>query len=364
MKMLEILVRAEACLAELPEPTASGKTLEAYWKTFLRMLAEPVVDPLRPGDARDTYNHRRAALYAGAWRMLSDLLRDFRRAARDEDVPGVHARARALVELLDRLEPALELEPPLANGSPAIGLPASRWAAQAGKKPKRGKGSKKFDLRKLPRDWLDRLWEGTPPDWPYRSALAVAVLVPCRPVEFAPHEAEVPCGIEISLPERRRLEIRMLPAKSHDGRYGSGGHVVVLDPALAGPAAAYLADLCRENPGASLRVEVPGTNGFRKALARLGAQVFPDLEVVISGYLIRAQVIADMKATYGAGAEVAVLGGHCTDRTQASYGRVEHGRARRGIMSVRAARTPRTGHAARGAALAEARRGQRAEAAP
>jgi len=62
---------------------------------------------------------------------------------------------------------------------------------------------------------------------------------------------------------------------------------------------------------------------------------------MITAYVIRNQIIADLKATIGAGATVAAASGQCTDRTQSDYGRVEHGRRRQGFLGAVSARIPR-----------------------
>jgi hypothetical protein len=63
----EIYLRAQACLVSLPIPEVSAVTAEAYRTTFHRMMTEePVLDPLRPGDARDTFDVRRASSHWGA----------------------------------------------------------------------------------------------------------------------------------------------------------------------------------------------------------------------------------------------------------------------------------------------------------
>jgi hypothetical protein len=349
MKILEIVERGRACLAGLPTPTASARSLAAYQRTFERMLAEDVLDPLRPGDARDTYNQRRASLHAGAWRALTDLMAKLLHEAAASDLSAVQERARELEALIDRLEPALDRDPPLAPGATAIGLPASRWTVQPGEKPRRGKNAKRRIISRLPRDWLDRLWEGTPQDWPYRAALAVIVLAPCRPEELAAGEPQQSPAVTVRLVTPTRLRIAIMPAKGHDGRYGTGGHVIVIDPTKAGPAAAYLASLCSN--ARRVPVLIPGKNIFRKSLARLGKRVFPELSITITPYVVRAQVIADYKATFGAGGEVAAACGHCTDRTQSRYGRVEHGRRRNGIIKVLSRRPPRVGHASRASTI-------------
>jgi len=80
---------------------------------------------------------------------------------------------------------------------------------------------------------------------------------------------------------------------------------------------------------------------------RLGKIALPDCTMIITPNVFRNQAIADWKATVGAGIAVAAACGHCTDRTQAKYGRVQHGRRRRGLIGVASKVTPRTGNVAR-----------------
>src|SRR5260221_7426332 len=57
----------------------------------------------------------------------------------------------------------------------------------------------------------------------------------------------------------------------------------------------------------------------------------------------------------GGGEDVAAAAGHCTDRTQAHYGRVQHGRKRKGYLSITAARPPRCDNVERARQLSRAK---------
>jgi hypothetical protein len=149
------------------------------------------------------------------------------------------------------------------------------------------------------------------------------------------------------------LEITIKPAKSHGGKYGSPRVTISWDPTVAGRAAEYLAARCAQ-AGGHIVVPVENKNAMRKSLGRLGRRIFPKLEGSITAYTIRHQVLADLKATAGAGGVVAAAAAQCTDRTQSLYGRVEHGRPRKGFIGVKTARIPRVGNAVRGAALKSA----------
>jgi hypothetical protein len=56
-------------------------------------------------------------------------------------------------------------------------------------------------------------------------------------------------------------------------------------------------------------VSIQSKNAMRKALARLGRRALPEVEDVITRYVIRHQVLADTKATSGEGEQVAAVGG-------------------------------------------------------
>lgn len=356
MKISEILKRAAACIDRLPDRTISTKTFEGYSRAFDRMWREKILDPLRPGIARDTYLHRRAALHFMSRYWLTHYSNLCVQAAERNDIRAVQHWAGELLRALDRVEPALVLEPPLDADVSRFEAPRSRWHEIADGAPPRGGGSKKHVLRQLPPDWLARLWEATPPDWPYRMALAVHMLTPVRPEEFLPGpRAHAWSEGVIVMLNKGALEIMIPPAKSHGGRFGTSETTILIDPKTAGGPAAYLAELCAAS-GGRLVVSLCSTSPMRKALARFARRALPEVRAKITPYVFRHQVIADLKATLGAGAEVAAAAGHCTDRTQARYGRVQHGRKRGGIVGVRSRRAPRAENVARAHALAGKRR--------
>jgi hypothetical protein len=159
----------------------------------------------------------------------------------------------------------------------------------------------------------------------------------------------------IELQSDTRLVLTIEPVKTHEGRYGTVTTTIEVDPTKAGPAAAFIAARCREEGGRAV-VSVGSKNALRKALARLGRRALPNVDVVITPYVYRQQALADLKVTVGAGGTVAAAAGHGTDRTQACYGRREHGRRRDGFIKAQGVRAPRTGAVEQAHALGTQRR--------
>ena len=353
MKVKDILDRAQACLVQLPERTVSDSTARGYHQTFRRMLREARLDPLRPGIARDTYNHRRASLHFSGRYLIAKLIRELMAAAEQNDHTLIQDCAAKLKRSLDRLEPALALDPPLQPGVSSWSAPPSRWQAMEGSKPARGKGSKKFDLKKLPRDWIDTLWQATPINWPHRPALAVHMTAPSRDEDLVPGQRPHGWspGARVVLHSAHVLEVTIAPVKHHDGKYGTPAATTKWDPIVAGGPSAYLAELSAD-AGDELIVSISNKNRMRKALEQLGRRAFPQIEdVVISANTIRHQLMADLKQTVGGGEQVAAAAGHSTDRTQARYGRSEYGRKLKGFLGASSARKPRIGNVKRARSL-------------
>jgi hypothetical protein len=364
MPVLEILDRAVACCARVPASEAKSETRQDYRNTFARMWREPALDPLRPGQALNTFYHRRAALHFGAVRTLKKLHRDCLAAAQSNDVAATQVCAAALLRALDRIEPALDRDPPGVPGEPAFNSACSRWRESEGPHPPRGENSKKHVIGQLPRDWAEQLWQVALEKWNKAAdrkdldALAVALNAPVRPEEFVPGQRPDGWsdGVVVELKAERLLHIVVAHVKSHKGRYGTGTSTTKIDPIKMGGAAAYLAARCAE-AGGRLVINVRSKNASRKKLGRLGKILLPeDDDEAITPYVLRNQVMADFKATLGAGAEVAAAAGQCTDRTQAEYGNVAHGRKRKGLIGVDSTRKPRAGNVARARELGAERR--------
>jgi len=363
MKMLDIVQRASACLEKLPERQISADTEVSYRKTFARMWREPTLDALAPSIALDTFYHRRAALHWVGRSLLEDFRAKCFAAAECGDAAVAKRRAAILLRFLDRIEPALERDPPVAAGLSPLQSPSSRWRASAGAHPPRGINSKRNVLGLLPANWDKWVWQAAleewsgPDDQQELDALAVELSAPVRPEEFMPGERADGWseGVLVELRSPRRLDIKIAPAKSHGGRYGTGTTIVKIDPVKAGGPAAYLAARCVD-AGGKMVITIRSKNTSRKKLARLGQIALPDCDVTITPYVCRNQLIADFKATLGAGAAVAAAAGHCTDRTQAKYGHAQHGRKRPGLIGVACKRAPRAGNVARGHELASKRR--------
>lgn len=337
--------RATDLLARLPRPKISNGTAKVYEATMQRMLAEEALDPLRPGDARDTYNVRRAALFACTRGWLEIGLAALKEADKKEDEDAAEKALGNLGWILEKLGPVIDRDPPKHMTSCDWSKQPSRWTASPIPHPRRGRGGKKHVLGSLPRDWMMTVWQAAGTDWAYLDALAVHMLTPVRPAEFVPgfrNCRRIP-GVAVALVGTMLL-IGVAPVKSHDGKYGTGATTIRLSADHPNPAVQHLVKRCRTARRGAIAVRLEGTNGMRKALERLGRRALGPDAPKITGYVYRNQVIADYKATLGAGVSVAAAAGHCTDRTQSRYGRVVHGRRRGELVGIIANRTPRIGN--------------------
>jgi hypothetical protein len=354
MDYAALLQRTEELIGRLPDRQVSATTEKRYRRTLANMLREPVLDPLLPGIAWGTYYYRRAAMYWASRSVLVRLCSGLKVARVRNDVGAARSCAAVLVRLLGRIEPVVEIDPPLEEGAAALQSSASRWDAANGPHPVPGANSKLHVLGDLPPAWDDTVWQKALETWTDASdvadldALAVRLLVPVRSEDMMPGERGSGWseGVLVERRSAHRIDITIAPAKSHGGKFGTGITVVKINPAVAGGAASYLAERCE---GEVLVVSLHSKDGSRKKLLRLGKIALPGCHVNVTPYVFRNQVIADLKATLGAGVAVAAACGHCTDRTQAKYGRVQHGRRRRGLIGVASEKVPRTGNVARAA---------------
>ena len=347
-----ILQRTAELIGRLPDREVSADTGKDYRCTFARMLREPVLDPLVPGIAKATYYHRRAAMYWASRAVLLRIRGRLDAAVERSDVDAAKLCVAMLRRLLSCIEPAVELDPPLEEGAAALKSSASRWEAAAGPHPVPGAHSKRHVLGDLPPAWDDTVWQKGHETWTDPSdqadldALAVRMLVPVRSEDMMAGERGSGWseGVLVKSRSPHRIDITIAPAKSHGGEFGTGTTVVKINPMEAGGPASYLAERCG---GDVLVVTLHSKEASCKKLLRLGKLALPDLQVNITPYVFRNQVIADFKATVGAGVAVAAACGHCTERTQAKYGLVQHGRRRRGLIGVASERVPETGNIAR-----------------
>jgi hypothetical protein len=107
-------------------------------------------------------------------------------AAAPQDAARVRHWARLLDCALNNLDVAIERDPPFQPDASAWTMPRSRWRQPKTVRPQRGKGSKKYILRKLPRNWLDTLGNAAHSNWPYKCELAVHLPIPGSPAELVP----------------------------------------------------------------------------------------------------------------------------------------------------------------------------------
>jgi hypothetical protein len=116
MSVLEIILRAQACCARVPDRNISERTRQSYAQEFSRMWREGCLDPLRDDIARDTYNYRRAALLTGSKLFLESLIANCIGAGERRDVAAVMEHTGELLRAVKTIERAFELEPPLPAG--------------------------------------------------------------------------------------------------------------------------------------------------------------------------------------------------------------------------------------------------------
>jgi hypothetical protein len=350
-----LVKKAEALCALLPARDISRETNLAYAKEFKRMWKSGNLDPLQNRIALDTYYHRRAALHFGARLFLTGLIGNCVSARNQQDQAAEQRWAKTLLDVIQRLEPILLLEPPTPDNVLPWHHPPSRWHRSANADRERGQDSKKNVLAYLPNDWDNRLWEAAAAkqEWEHLDALAVHLIVPVRPEELVPGQRPNGWspGVLVELRSANRLAITFMPVKSHAGLYGTELTEICVNPIILGAAAEHLAARCEASRG-SIVLSTESKNAVRKALAKLGSKALPEIgDVVITPYVLRHQLIADLKAIFGGGEQVAAAAGHSTDRTQALYGHVQHGRKRKGYLGIKAARQPRCENVERGRQL-------------
>ncbi|WLA74061.1 hypothetical protein QIH77_02150 [Bradyrhizobium diazoefficiens] len=361
MNVLDIVKRAQACCARVPDRNIIERTRQAYEKEFSQMWAEDNLDPLRPRMARDTYNFRRAALLTGGRLFLEARIADCMAAGDRRDAVAAHRSARELFRALEKIEKAFDLEPPLPAGVSPFELPPSRFRQAETADRKRGLNSKKHDLGNLPEGWDIILWDTATSEayesWPWREALAVHMLAGVRPEELVPgmRPAGWSPGVLVELRSEKCLAITFMPSKSHRGLFGTGITTICIDPTIASRPAAFLAARCRLSANHRIVVSIASKDAVRKAINRLGGDAFGELTVSIAANTIRHQVLADLKVTFGAGEIVATAAGHSTERTQARYGAVQHGRVLVGYISITGLRPPRCGNVERARQLGQRR---------
>lgn len=344
MDVVNLIDRASILCAQVDGRTIGHQTFEAYTKQFQRMWDGGDLDPLKPGIALDTYYHRRAAVHFVGASRLGEIVRECVAAIEVRSASETIQAARKLRELVERLEPVFALDPPIPEGALPWTMPPSRWHRSENDKPDRGENSKRHLLSVLPPDWDQLLWRAAPAEWLYRAPLAVLLTIPVRSEELI--AGDRPAGfspdVVLALDRSDLLVLSFMPVKSHRGLFGTQRTTIMIDPRVADEPARYLAQLCKD-AGGRLIVSVGSKNGLRKAMSKLGMKVFPTIEDNITPNVARHQLIADMKTTFGAGEIVAAAAGHGTERTQSRYGYYQHGRKRRGYISVVATRPPRAG---------------------
>jgi hypothetical protein len=360
----QAVLRGEQCCARVPERIVSDETARRYKKTFVRMWASGSLAPLRPGMAYDSYYERRAALHYGAVNAIRKLIKRALGAYEQQDYLVTANMIHKLHQLLDQVEPALDVDPPgNPNFLPWEGSPSRFHELADDATPERGANSKKHALAKLDKEWDRILWKKARElKFEHLLVLAVSLTVPVRLEDAVPGErpSGYSHGVLLNLIGPNHLEITVKPCKSHGGQYGTESTTIIMDPIIAEAPAKFLAQCCHE-AGGRLVVGVISKNAVRKAIRVLGEKVFGKGSETITPSVLRHQIIADLKVIFGGGEKVAAASGHSTDRTQSKYGFHQHGRHRKGYEAITSARIPRTGNVVRASQISNSKVSYRKE---
>jgi hypothetical protein len=150
----------------------------------------------------------------------------------------------------------------------------------------------------------------------------------------------------LELRSKNRLVVTYASVKSNDGLFKTEQTEICIDPRVMKGPAQFLAGLC-EAAGGPIIISTLSKNALREALDDLARMALPGIRTTITAYLRRQQLLADLKATFGAGKKVAAAAGHSTDRTQSRYGYVQNGRKRPGYIGIASKREPVAGNVER-----------------
>lgn len=335
MNDVATIQKARDLIDRLPVREVVSATEQRYVRVFLRLWKHRIIDLLHGRPSRDTYGVRRAACHFVGRKVLVELLSAIQSAETEGDLETRHKRLVDLESAVSRIGRPLEEHPPVA-GEPDFSV-ASPWQSLPGPRPVRGAASKKHDLRHLPDDWREQVWQHMPVA--YKEVGAALCLSPARPAEYLREREDKEPGGILVMRQGNTLHFESRPVKSHRGQYGTVRSIVSVDIVAAGAPARYLAELC-DQAGGQFVITISSVDALRKAIARAGKRA--KMPCGVSPYTFRHQCIADAKATLGAGPAVAAAAGHSSLRSQAKYGRVEHGRrGGSGLIAARADRPPR-----------------------
>ena len=274
MDYAAILKRTETCIDGLPKREVSRRTQKAYRKTFARMLRAPILDPLKPDIACNTYGHRRAALHWGSRFVLE----------------RTHRRLEVAAGHLSRREPRLCSRPPRVGRPPpgrirsaAPTASVTYWACCRRSGTIRY-GNARLRLGRTPP--INKTWML----WRFGCLSQSARRTSCRANAPTAGRQALRCTciqrIASTSPSRLRSRIK------------AGTAIIKIHPSKAGAAASYLAARCGDG---AITISLVSEDASRKKLMRLGKIALPDCTMIITPNVFRNQAIADWKATVGAG---------------------------------------------------------------
>lgn len=272
--------------------------------------------PLAATTARTYYSALKAAAgqpetavqrSAVLWDLRSSGRAELEALAQNDGTADSERNARILIEI------AQDYDELRGRDLGAIASPAASARKAANPDRERPQGHRKR-LTRLPGSWLQQLFAATR-HLHHKRALAVSILTGCRP-------SALERGVKVSLEDTGLVIERA-------GEKGARGETIraVFAPHV-GPFATWLADSLANRTGNSCTVQVP-VRTFEDFLKRLASTV---LGAHVTPMVIRAQVIADLKAEGTPRGQIVDLVGQLSERYLSRYGTAHQSGPRRGHL--------------------------------
>lgn len=316
------VVKAARALIVDVNKNISDATKKQYTNAFDRMQIAGTRPEKIANTIRSFYFYRAAWVFHYAT-SIRTLLQAADAAARQKN----HEAWQALIKQLPTIIQKLELYRPdphglnLENGR--IGL----WAVEAEQRLAKGDKisthSKRTRLRGLPANWQSMMFDGVRPASKYKDVVATLSATGARPGEFEN-------GIKVEIDDKGALRFTIQGIKTHNGKYGQAERSFSVQ--IQGPETRHLAQRISDNAGPLLVKAQAGA--LSDKVRQLSDKVFPNLRSVVSAYVFRHQVAADLKASGLSDTDVSTALGHSVDETKRFYGAAQSARAPGGISNI------------------------------
>lgn len=319
VERFEIVKRARATLASMPESVANLKTTTGYRAKAKRLIhqvhangvvangIDQIIAQAKKTTSIATWFSRRAALIYSFRAGLSDAL-----AKQDKLQRALRA------ELLAPTAPEWETWGALVDN---IGM-LEAWLLRVRDEPapppetRKPRHSKRRDMRGLPDDWRERIVARLPK---YHTAALVAAVTGCRPDELV-------TGIRLSIEDGHL--VALIRGSKQTEKTGQPWRRLFWPLDSSSSLVQAVIDLVnREGRVGEAEVRIKDAKAFSGAMRAAGHREWPGRRTTITPYCLRHQAAADMKASGQlTSEEIAAALGHCCDVTKTTYGHANMGR--------------------------------------